>query len=377
MKIFAVIIKEIIHIKRDIRVLYFSLIWPVFLLILFGYTVNFDVKNIRLAYFDFDGKKETRELLNKFRASGLFNVIPKTDFSWHKSQLLLDKGKANLVIFIPDGFGKKINRQEKATFQILIDGSDNNTARILLGYISGITQNYYQEKLIEHINRLGLAPDNFELPVNYSMRFLYNPSLRGQNFIVPGLIAVIMMIIGTLLTSLTITQEWERGTMEQLLYTPIKPLELILGKLSPYFIISIVQMTLVLLTSMIIFKVPFKGNILLFYFASGLFLLGTLGMGLFLSLITKTQQVAAMLAFLTTFLPAFLLSGFIFPIASMPVILKIITYLVPAKYFLIIIRGIFLKGSGFFPLWTDFVAMLLFSFFFVFISITRFKKRLS
>jgi len=377
MRTFAIINKEILHIKRDIRILYFSLIWPVLLLILFGYSVNFDVKNIRLVYIDLDGKKNSRELLNKFKVTGLFNISAQNDFSYEMSQFLLDNGRANVIILIPEVFSKKISRREETNFQVLIDGSDNNTARILVGYIIGITQNYYQQMFTADFGRLGYTQNNPEMPVNYIMCFFYNQSLRSQNFIVPGLIAVIMMIIGTLLTSLTITGEWERGTMEQLLYTPIKPMELILGKLVPYFVVGIVQITLVLLTGTLIFKVPFKGNITLFYFASALFLLGTLGMGLFLSSIVKSQQVAAMLAFLTSFLPAFLLSGFIFSIPSMPFMLRALSYLVPAKYFLNIIRGVFLKGSEFSVLWSDFFAMVLFSFIFVFISITRFKKRIS
>ena len=300
-------------------------------------------------------------------------MILESEFSWQNCLSVLDKGDAKAVMIIPAGFARHIARQETAPLQILVDGSDNNTASIMLGYVAGITEDFNEQIILERINRAGYAQTALS-PIDTRLQFLYNPALKNRNFIVPGLIAVIMMIIGTLLTTLTITVEWERGTMEQLLYTPIKPIELILGKISPYLVISMIQVTTVLLTSVVIFKVPFKGNVLVFYFASVLFLLGALGVGLFLSLISKTQQLAMMLAFLITFLPAFLLSGFIFPIESMPILLQMISYLVPAKYFLNIIHATFLKGAGYNVLWANFVALFLFSMFFIVMSITRFKK---
>ncbi len=375
MRTLAVMRKEVLHLMRDVRLLYFSFIWPVLLLLIFGFTVSFEVRNIKLVYFDLDGKRESRELIDSFRATGYFNMTAESDFSWQKSQSILDRGEAKAVMIIPAGFARHIARQEPAKLQILVDGSDNNTASIMLGYVAGITESYNEQIILERLNRAGSGRTALS-PIDSRLQFLFNPSLKSQNFIVPGLIAVIMMIIGTLLTTLTITVEWERGTMEQLLYTPIKPIELILGKITPYLIISMIQVTTVLLTSIVIFKVPFKGNVLVFYFASALFLLGALGVGLFLSLISRTQQYAMMLAFLLTFLPAFLLSGFIFPIDSMPWILKLISYLVPAKYFLNIIHATFLKGAGFNVLWINFVAMFIFSIFFIVMSITRFKKRI-
>jgi ABC-2 type transport system permease protein len=375
MRTLAVIRKEVLHLMRDIRLLYFSFIWPVLLLLIFGFTVSFEVRNIKLVYFDLDGKEQSRELISSFQATGYFDMTAGSDFSWQGSQKILDRGEAKAVIIIPAGFARQIARQETTKLQLLVDGSDNNTASIMLGYVAGITESYNEQIILERMNRAGHA-QAVTTPIDARLQFLFNPSLRSQNFIVPGLIAVIMMIIGTLLTTLTITVEWERGTMEQLLYTPIRPIELILGKITPYFVISIIQVTTVLLASIIIFKVPFKGSIPVFYFASALFLLGALGVGLFLSLISKTQQFAMMLAFLVTFLPAFLLSGFIFPIDSMPIILQLISYLVPAKYFLNIIHATFLKGAGFNVLWINFVAMFAFSMFFIVMSIARFKKRI-
>jgi ABC-2 type transport system permease protein len=375
MRTLAVIRKEVLHLIRDIRLLYFSFIWPLLLLLIFGFTVSFEVKNIKLVYYDLDGKTQSRELISAFQASGYFDMTAESGFSWERSQRILDQGEAKAVMIIPAGFARQIARYEPAKLQLLIDGSDNNTASIMLGYVAGITENYNEEIIIERMNRAGYR-QKVSAPVDARLQFLFNPSLKSQNFIVPGLIAVIMMIIGTLLTTLTVTVEWERGTMEQLLYTPIKPIELILGKITPYFVISIIQVTTVMLASVIIFKVPFKGNVLVFYAASALFLLGALGVGLFLSLMSKTQQFAMMLAFLLTFLPAFLLSGFIFPIHSMPIILQLISYLVPAKYFLNIIHATFLKGAGVDMLWINVTAMFLFAAFFIVMSIMRFNKRL-
>ena len=375
MRTLAVIRKEVLQLIRDIRLLYFSFVWPLLLLLIFGFTVSFEVKNIKLVYFDMDGKTESRALINAFRATGYFDMTTENDFSWKKCQETLEKGEAKAIMIIPVGFSRQIARQESAKLQLLIDGSDNNTASIVMNYVAGITQSFNERITLERMNRAGYA-QSARTPIDARLQFLFNPSLRSQNFIVPGLIAVIMMIIGTLLTTLTITVEWERGTMEQLLYTPIKPIELILGKITPYFVISMIQVTTVLLASIIIFHVPLKGSLLVFYFASALFLLGALGVGLFLSLVSKTQQLAMMLAFLLTFLPAFLLSGFIFPIDSMPISLQLISYLVPAKYFLNIIHAIFLKGAGLDILWMNFIAMFVFSAFFIVMSITRFKKRI-
>lgn len=377
MRVLAIIHKEFLHIRRDIRVLYFSLIWPVVLLVLFGFTVAFDVKNLPLVFFDLDDQRESREFYSTFRQTGMFDLTRRTDFSWTKSPRLLDQGRARALLILPKGFSRALSRAEPAAVQLLVDGSDNNTARIMLGYVAGISQDFYRRKLAEVLRPYGALVPVLREPLDVRMRFLYNPTLKSENFIVPGLIAVIMMILGTMLTALTITVEWERGTMEQLFYTPIQAREFILGKLTPYFLISLLQMTLVLVTSTAVFHVPFRGNLLYFYLAAMLFMLGALGAGLFISLISRTQQVAAMVAFLTSFLPAFMLSGFIFPIASMPLVLRVLSYAVPAKYFLTIIRGLFLKGSGLGLLWPDFLIMLLYAVFFFVISINRFQKRVA
>jgi len=370
MRISAIFRKEVIHIKRDIRILYFSIIWPVLLLLLFGYTVNMDVKNIGVSFIDLDGTEVSRGLFQVLKNIGSFKLIYGQAILWKNIEGTLKQGGYRAVIIIPDGFSKKLLRGERPQFQILVDGSDNNTARILMGYLSEGIEDYFQRLL---------RPPSIQLTsvINLQFHFLYNPSLRSQNFIVPGLIAIIIMIICTLITSSAIAGEWERGTMEQLLYTPVRSYELIIGKLLPYFIIGFIQVTLVLLTGIIVFKVPFKGSIILFYIAAALYIFSALGLGLFISLQTKTQQVSTMIAFLVSILPAFLLSGFIFPINSMPVALQIVTNLVPARYFLYIIRNIFLKGATLFQFWQEFTALLIFCLGFLGLGVMRFKKRLS
>jgi ABC-2 type transport system permease protein len=373
MSILPIIAKEVIHIRRDIRTLYFVVIWPVILLLLFGYTVSFDVKNIRLVVIDLDHMPMSRELFHTLEASGSFDIEYRNSFSWEESHALLDQGHAQALVIIPEGFSTLIARSDTAEIQIIIDGSDSNTARIFLGYLLSASQHYF-EHLVRTYTQSGGGMVSLIEP---RVTFLYNPSLRSQNFIIPGLIAVILMIIGTLVTSSTIAREWDIGTMEQLFYTPIKAYELVLGKLIPYLVIGIIQTTLVLLTGIIVFSVPFRGSIILYYVASVLFLAGALGLGLFISIISKSQQVATMLAFLTSVLPAFLLSGFIFPISSMPLVLRILSYAVPAKYFLTIIRGIFLKGADVSVLWINFIALFVFACVFLIISIHRFTKRVA
>ncbi len=366
MRISAIFQKEIIHILRDRRMLYFSIIWPVLLLLLFGYTVNLDIKNIAVDFLDLDGTELSQRLFQVFNNIGSFSLTYKKTYSTKNIEQMLTRGRCSAVIIIPGGFSKKIMRYEKPEIQILIDGADNNTARIISGYLSEATE-YYFKKVTK--------PTMAEL-FNLHFHFLYNPGLRSQNFIVPGLIAIIIMIICNLITSSTIAGEWERGSMEQLLYTPVRPFELIIGKLLPYVIIGFLQVTLVLLTGILVFRVPFRGSIILFYIASCLYIFSALGFGLFISLRTKSQQVSTMIAFLVSVLPAFLLSGFIFPIESMPIILQFISYLVPAKYFLYIIRNIFLKGTNFTHLRLEFFALFLFCLAFLGLGITGFKKRL-
>lgn len=363
MKILVISWKEIIHILRDIRVLYFSLIWPILLLLLFGYAVRMDVENINLLLVDLDYSNLSREIYSIIKNTGYFNINYEHNYNLNLYEKGLKKGIWKGIVIIPSGFEKKILRREKPEIDIIIDGCDYNTANVLKNILNACISKFILKKSGIKMNI-----------IDTKIEFLYNKSMKSQNFIIPGLIAIIIMVICTLITSTAIASEWEKGTMEQLMYTPLKSYELILGKLFPYLILGFFQVTTVLITGILIFKVKFEGNIFLFYFASLFYIIGALGTGLYISFQTKSQQISTMIAFLTSILPSFLLSGFIFPIRSMPPIIRFISYLIPARYYLKIIRSIFLKGSGFFDLYTEFIPLIIYSLFFILLSITKFRK---
>jgi ABC-2 type transport system permease protein len=265
---------------------------------------------------------------------------------------------------------------QNAGLQLLIDGSNNNTALIAMGYITRLIQEFSTRIILETLNSKGGAQGDAFPFVDPQFRIWYNPELRSTNFIVPGLIAVVMMIVTTMLTSLTVAREWETGTMEQLISTPARPFEIVIGKLIPYFLLGVVQISIVVLVGTSVFRVPLKGSLLFLFIVSAVFLLNGLGIGLLISTVTKSQQLAFMLCILFTMLPSFILSGFIFPISSMPPIIQYATTFIPAKYFLIILRGIFLKGTGFGILWPEFLILTIFGAVFLLVCARRLKLSL-
>ena len=367
--------KEFIHILRDPRSLYIAIGLPLVLLILFGYAITFDVNHIPVAVINQDDSSLSRDLISRVQASEYFDLRYLSN-EYTKLERLLDEGKVKIILVIPLHFYRDLSKGKNKPLQFLIDGSDNNTALIALGYLSKIIQVFSSNIVLEGLNKQGNLLLK-ELPaIDVKTRVWYNPGLRSTNFIVPGLIAVVMMILAAMLTSLTIAREWETGTMEQLIATPTKPLEIIIGKLTPYFFLGLIQMTLVVLTGTLLFKVPLKGSLFFLFVVSGLFLVCGLGIGLFISTVTKSQQLAFMLAIVLTMLPAFILSGFIFPISSMPRIIQFISYLVPARYFLIVLRGIFLKGNGFSVLWPEVLFLLIFGFLIILACTKRLKLSL-
>jgi len=366
----AVARKEFVQIRRDIRSLILALVIPAVMMILFGYAVTMDIKEFPVGVYDQNRTQKSAQFIRGFEKSGYFSI---KDYSDNYSQLerLIEKGEIKIGLVIPENFSKGITAGEEVKVQVILDGSDANTSTIGLGYLSGLVSSYSNDLWLEK----KIIP-NFQLPLNPQIRIWYNQDLKSQNFIIPGLIAVIMMIMGGLLTSLCIAREWERGTMEQLLATPIKPSELVGGKFIPYFAIGLFDVTMVVLLGVFVFGVPLRGDILFLAGSSVIFLLGATGIGMLISILTKSQLLANMLGILTTFLPSYLLSGFIFPIFNMPKPIQLLTYLVPARYFIIILQGIFLKGSGIKVLWYDFLFLILFSFLVVGLAITRFRKKL-
>jgi len=369
----AVCRKEFIHIMRDPRSLGMSIAIPMLLLLLFGYALTLDVDDVPLVVWDQDQTMSSREFISGFSGSPYFSLREYID-SYRALEEAIDSRKALAGLVIPAGFAGDVEAGRKARIQLVVDGSDSNTATIAMGYANVITTIYSQNITLEALNRLGMREP--ALPLDIRPRVWFNTDMESKNYIIPGLIAVIMMIISALLTSLTVAREWERGTMEQLISTPVKGPELILGKLIPYFTIGMFDVLIAVLMGQFLFHVPLRGHGALVFLAAAIFLAGALSMGIFISLVTKNQLLASQLAMITTFLPTFLLSGFMYAIANMPKAIQVVTYIVPARYFIVLLKGIYLKGIGLGVLWVE--ALLLTSFGLIMLALAniKFKKKL-
>lgn len=364
-KVKAIAKKELIQIMRDPLSLAMAFLMPVMLLFIFGYAITLDVNNITAVVQDLDKSSLSLELVREFRESGYFSISAYVD-NYADIDRYMDTGRAKVAIVIPADFSKDINTGRNAMLQVIVDGSDSNTAAIALGYIYGLSERYSQ-----------LVMRKRQLPsIDPRVRVWYNPELKSRNFIIPGLIAVVMAVIAALLTSLTIAREWERGTMEQLIATPVKVSELITGKLVPYFLIGFMDVLLSVLLAIFLFKVPLNGSLPLLMAFSGVFLFGGLSLGILISIAAKTQLVASQIAMVATFLPAFLLSGFMYAISNMPLPLQIITYLIPARYFVTILKGIFLKGSPLKYLTLEAALLTLFGLAVFALANRKFRKRI-
>ena len=366
-------VKEFLQIRRDRRLLPLILLAPVVQVVLLGYAATVDVKNIPLAVYDADRSFESRQYIQRFTNSGYFTIVSYVD---HPDQLdwYLDAGEATLALSIPSHFSRSLGTGRPVGVQLLADGTDANTANISLNYAAQITAGYAQSIFAQQLVRLG---SGVAVPrVAAQTRVWFNPDLRSANYMVPGVVALILMIITTTFSSASIVREKEAGTIEQILVTPIKPYQFILGKLLPFIIIGFVDVALVLGVAVNWFDIPLKGSVLLLFGLCGLFILTTLGLGLFVSTVSRTQQQAMMTAQFFIFFPFIFLSGFAFPIENMPPVVQGITYLVPLRYFITIIRGLFLKGVGMVELWSEALALLIFGLVILTLSIRRFRKRL-
>jgi ABC-2 type transport system permease protein len=366
-RLWAVSRKEAIQLRRDPRSLALAFLLPMALLLFFGYAISFDVKDIRMAVLDQSRTQQSRALIEAFESSGYFTVTRYIS-RYAESERLLGRGDVRLVLVIPPQFSQDLAARRPAPVQLLLDGGDANTATIAQNYAIAIATRY----------STALLGDGVDLPsaVRTESRVWYNETLESRNMVVPGLIAVIMAIIAAMLTALTIAREWERGTMEQLAATPVHRLEVVLGKLLPYVAIGFIDVALAALAGVFILGVPFRGSSILLFGMTLLFLLGALGLGIFISAAVKTQVLATQVAMIGTFLPALLLSGFMFSIANMPVVLQTLTYLVPARYFISVTRGIFLKGVGVQTLWIEGLAMILFAAVGLTLATRMFKKEI-
>ncbi len=360
----AVARKEIFHILRDPFTLALALGLPLMMVLIFGVTINFDVKNAPIAVDDRDHSQASRELTQIFANTGAFRVMPVSPQSNPES--LLRSGRDRAVLIIEPEFEKSLSSGGIARAQLLLDGADNTTAGSILGYVAGI-QDAANRRLVSN-----LAPPAATL----ATRYLYNPELSTQWFIVPGLTVAVISIISIMLTALTVAREWENGSMELLLSTPVQPMELILGKLAPYTVIGLLAVFFIYFVARVVFFVPFRGSHLVFLAGYFLFLSAYLAQGLLISVITRTQQVSMQFALISGLLPSLLLSGFVFPIASMPSIFQYLTAVFPARWFMTISRDLFLKGTNLSDLGGPFLALFLLNFILLSVAGARFKKDL-
>jgi ABC-2 type transport system permease protein len=365
--------KEFLQLRRDPRLLQIVLFAPIFQLFVFGYAVTTDVRHIATGVYDEDRSAASRDLVARFTQSRYFDY----DFdvtSPAEVDRLLDTGAAQVVIHLPPTFAEDLARGRPAEVQVIVDASDSMTAGIISGYAAGVIGRYSQQMVMTRLDRLrATAP---RVPgVENRLRVWYNPDLRSVNYMVPGVAGSLLLVVTMLLTSLAIVKERELGTLEQLIVTPIKPGELMLGKTIPFALIGFVDLSLVLLVATLWFGVPLRGSLLLLYLLCGAFLLASLGLGLFISTVSRTQQQAMVTGFFVMF-PSIILSGFMFPIQNMPKAIQLLTYVIPLRYFLVIIRGIFLKGNGLDVLWPQALALLAIGVGILALSAARFTKRL-
>lgn len=366
-RLVAVARKEVRQLRRDPRSLVLAFVLPLLLLLLFGYAISWDIRDIRTAVVDHDRSAQSRALVDAFRASGYFTIRHQLDRPQALAPLL-DRGDVQLALVIPADFSRELGAGRPPQLQAIVDGSDANTATIALAYVRAIAQAWSRP--------MGAAGGPARAPITAETRVWYNEELLSRNMIVPGLVAVIMMIIAALLTSLTIAREWERGTMEQLAATPVRRAEVVLGKLLPYVAIGLLDVAVVSAVGVTVFEVPLRGSPGLLLAMSLAFLVGALGLGMFISAVARSQLLATQLAMVVTFLPAFLLSGFMYAIEVMPAPLRTVTYLVPARYFLVVTRGIFLKGVGVDVLRVQGLLMIAFAIVGVAAAIWAFRKEL-
>lgn len=366
--------KEMLQILRDSRSLMIVIVMPVVLVMLFGYGVNLDLKGLPVYVYDRDGSQQSQDLLKRFQASKYFNVVRVAN-NYSELTRALDDGHAKMGIVVPWDFSQKLSEGGPVQVQALVDATDDNTANVLIGYAQGVVQSYSSEIQVNWLRERGLSVQS--APVSVETRTWYNEDLESSAFIIPGVLALVMSVIGAFLTSLTIAREWERGTMEQLISTPVSATEIMFGKLLPYFILGMADTIVSALIAIYWFRVPFRGSYLTLLGSSAMFLVVVLSLGFFISVLAKGQFAASQIALLVTFLPAFLLSGFLFSIDQMPIVLQWITRIIPARYYVSVLKKIFLKGTPTALLYADLIPLTLFALVLAVLATRSFHKRLA
>jgi len=372
-RLVAVARKELIQIWRDSRSLGIVLVMPLAMMLLFGYGVNLDMKHIPVCVFDREGSQQSQDLLKRFQASDYFDVVRAVD-NYPALAKAIDSGEARIGLVVPHDFSERLRTGETASVQAIVDATDDNTANLALSYTDAVVRGFSQQVQLDWLRQQGRPEPN--PPISVDARTWFNEDLESKAFIVPGVLALVMAVIGAFLTSLTIAREWERGSMEQLISTPVTPLEIMLGKLAPYFAIGMLNTAVCAAVAIWWFEIPFRGSLAALFVSSALFMVVVLGLGFFISVVGKSQLAASQIALTATFLPAFLLSGFLFSIDQMPAVIRAVTYAIPARYFVTILKDVFLKGSGLARLEGDLAALALFALALTLVATHSFKKKL-
>jgi ABC-2 type transport system permease protein len=365
--------KEVLHIRRDPFSLLQVILMPIILLLLYGYALTFDIKKVTIAVYDQERSQPSEDFINQFRGTEYFELKYFTD-SYAKLKDLVTRRQVEVGLMLPYDYSFRYQTGKTIPIQALVDGTDSNTANIVLGYVGGVASAYNQRLLMQRMMLKG--PARLDMPVDAQTRYWFNEDLESRNFIVPSMIAIIMTMVGSMLTALTVVRELERGSLEGLLATPLKKTELLLGKLGPYFIIGMFDMFIVMAMGKFLFQVPLRGDPLLLIVMSAIFMVATLGQGLLISVTSDNQLQAFQMVMLSSFLPAFFLSGAIFAIYLMPLPLRIATYIVPARYIVTISKGVYLKGIGLKILWPNALMLLGSAILLVWLAIFKFVKKI-
>lgn len=372
--ILATVIKEFLQLRRDPRLFGIIFIAPVLQLILLGYAANLDINNINTIIYDQDNSSASRDFIEKFESSGYFFINHYAN-NYQQVMNYINKGDDLWALVIPNDFEKKLQRGEQVSVQVLFDGSDGNKASIAFGYVTGVVSSYSQNILLEAKNKSGLQRI-VAVNINPELRVWYNPDLKTRFFMLPGIMGLLLTVITTALMAMGIVKEREIGTLEQIIVTPIKPSQLIIGKMVPFVILGFIDVLVVTVVMVFWFGIPIRGNFYFLMLASLIYVLSSLGLGLFISTVSRTQQQAMMVAMFGILLPMNFLSGFAFPIENMPGWIKPITYLIPLRYYITILRGVILKGDGFFQLIPETATLLGIGILILTASSLRFRKRL-
>jgi ABC-2 type transport system permease protein len=366
--------KEFIQVLRDKKLRLFIFLPPMIQLIAYGYAINFDIKHVPTAVYAEDNSAASRQLISRFASSDYF-AIKYFISTQEELRRLIDENEVTLVLRLPYDFARKINANQESTVQLVVDATDSNAALIVARYANNVVSDFSLEIMQERLARLG-AVQGLSLPLDVESRAWFNVNLISRFSFVPGVIAMVVMLVSLMLTALTVVREREIGTMEQILVSPLSPVEFMLGKTIPFIVISLVDMVIIILVGVFWFEVPFRGSILVLFLGAITFLFNSVGLGLFISTVSSTQQ-QAMMAGTFFFTPAILLSGLIFPIPNMPLFFQYLTYLNPLRYFVVVVQGIFLRGDGLAILWPQMAGMIILGLALLTLSVLRFQKRLA